>query len=379
MKRIACISFWGCAIFLAVSCHNSAPSESVAVEHILKPLMESTEVTVGVESHIDSLEVIPIKDTSISLSTISKILLDKNGNLFVLDFSGSIFSFNQQGENYQEMPEHGRASNEYIRATDICISEKELMVLDEPLVRCFSLDNLKEVRLIDLPLDTPIDAIAPFGADGVYLFSAFSAQRPMVTGKKDYLLSSYDAGGNRIKKYIQTEDVTFSMFNISQACYNKYYLRPQNSTNIFYLLSQDEPLAAYKLDFGNENIPKRYYYDVVDEDMVRYTTSDYYKLPMELHETTKHLYFRVAGKDAIEHCFVYNLATKKAISWKDCQDDYELRIQGADKNWFYAITPYLDNDEQVEHGPFYNYVSNRIHGIDETSRFHFYIVKIKYK
>lgn len=376
MKNFAYIVLWSIGFWLA-GCYSKAPSEFVSAEFILKPLEDANEITTGIDNFIDTLEIIPIKDSNISLSSVSKILLDGQGNLYVLDFSGHVLSFDKQGEVSRVMPQRGRASNEYIRATDICLSNRELMILDEPVVRCFNLENLDEVRSIELPLDAPVDAIAPFDTGGVYLYSAFSTQQNSSGSKTDYLLSCCDSRGNMIEKYIKREDVTFSMFNISQARHNRYFLRPQNSTNLFYCLAPDGPRAVYKLDFGKNNIPKRYYYNVAGEDIVKYTTSDYYKLPMELHETTSHLYFRVAGKGAVEECFIYNLTNKHALRWKELADDYELKIQGADDGWFYAIAPRLDG-ESKRHGPLYSYVEGCFRKIDNPSPSQLYIIKIKF-
>lgn len=374
MKTFEIIFTSACVIVFAAACNNGAPSASVVPEYLLTPLEESTEIISGLENYIDSLDMVPIKDTNVALSAISKIIVDNDGNLFILDFGGNIFSFDKQGGNYLVMPEHGRASNEYLRATDICITDKELMVLDEPVVRCFSLDNLKHARSVSLPAGTPVDAIAPNGKDGVYMYSAFSSQN----STSDFLLASCDSDGNQTGKYIQREDVTFSMFNISQSRDNRYFLRPQNSSNIFYLLDDGSLKAVYKLDFGSKNIPEKYYYDVADENIPMYMSSEYYKLPMELHETASNLYFRVGGKDAIEESFVYDSELKHAIRWKNGRADRDLKIQGSDLNWFYAITPYLDVSSQEDHGALYTYVSSCFRNIEQVAQSQFYIVKIRF-
>jgi len=373
MKKTVIFLVYACVIWFAAACNNDAPSEKVVPEHLLKPLEESTEIVSGIEHFIDSLEIVPIKDTNVALSAISKILVDNDGNLYVLDFGGNIFSFDKHGDNYLVMPEHGRASNEYLRATDICITSNELMVLDEPVVRCFSLDNLKNVRTVSLPAGTPVDAIAPCG-DGFYLYSAFSGHN----AASDFLLTSCDSDGNQTGRYVQREDVTFSMFNISQSRDNRYFLRPQNSSNIFYLLEDESLKALYKLDFSSRNIPKMYYYNVADENIPMYMSSEYYKLPMELHETVSNLYFRVGGKDAIEESFVYDSDLKYAVRWRNGRDDRDLKIQGSDRHWFYAITPYLDGSIQGDHGAFYTYVSSCFNNIEKKAQSQFYIVKIRF-
>lgn len=107
-------------------------------------------------------------------------------------------------------------------------------------------------------------------------------------------------------------------------------------------------------------------------------SSEYYKLPMELHETVSNLYFRVGGKDAIEESFVYDSDLKYAVRWRNGRDDRDLKIQGSDRYWFYAITPYLDGSIQGDHGAFYTYVSSCFNNIEKVAQSQFYIVKIRF-
>lgn len=105
--------------------------------------------------------------------------------------------------------------------------------------------------------------------------------------------------------------------------------------------------------------------------------SPYYKLPMELHETSSHLFFRVAGPGAEEVSVLYDKESMKGIRWKNGNDDIQMQILGSDGEWFYAVMP-EEGVDNAGSGPFYGYVQKHLLKNDPEASAHSYIVKIRF-
>ena len=133
--------------------------------------------------------------------------------------------------------------------------------------------------------------------------------------------------------------------NITQSADNVYYLRPQNANQIFYQLGQNSLVPRYKIDFGDQNIPSRYYFDVADNDMAVYMRAPYFKQLSFAHETKNHFYFKCAGVDALEYNFLFDKRDpRNGISWINRDQTSDVYIIGADETYFYIVF----NKYQVE-------------------------------
>ena len=238
----------------------------------------------------------------------------------------------------------GRASNEYIGIVDIALTDNELVILDGPKAKFFDLTDPSSYRVVDIPSENPYDAVAPAGNGGLYLFSAFPAKISDASKKKDDLLCKVSGDGSVVATYVQREDCTFSMSNISQSSGNTYYLRPQDSRHVFYRLDREAPEAACRIDFQEQCIPERYYYKEAGEDIMQYMMSDWYKLPMDLHETDNHLYFHASGPGASDCIFIYDKDSRKGIRWTNAPGSVTVMtpVLASDRDWFYTVLPELD-------------------------------------
>ena len=252
------------------------------------------------------------------------------------------------------------------------------MILDGSKVKCFDLSDPSGVRSIDIPVSVPCDALAPDGDGGVYLFSAFSLDPAENRSDADSLLYRVSAEGDLVGSYLRRTDCTLSLNNISQSSCGEYMLRPQDGNHIFYRLTADGIVPVYRVDFGDENIPYRYYFDVAGEDLMSYITSPYYKMPMELHETASHLFFRVAGPEAREVSVVYDSGSSTGIMWENAPSDMQMQILGSDGKWFYAIMPETGGADDGMHGPLYGYVQKALSEKEPDAADHSYIVKIRF-
>lgn len=274
-------------------------------------------------------------DDAVLFSDIAKMLVLPDGRFAILDSGGAINLFDCDGAPVPGLRK-GRAANEYVSAMDMAWNGRELLVLEPNRVKFFDLSALSLDKSFTLSLERAFDAIAPCGESGYYLFSSFAEHHEDNKRKKDDLLFEFDSKGQMVNSYVRREDCTFSLFNISQSKDNVYYLRPQNTANVFYRLDPSGLKEQYKLDFGTKGIPARYYFDSAHEDLRDYMLSDYYKLPMECHETDGYVYFRFAGDQAAECNAVFKIETGQGIVWQN-KNGVDCRILASDKDSFFFL------------------------------------------
>jgi len=69
----------------------------------------------------------------------------------------------------------------------------------------------------------------------------------------------------------------------------------------------------------------------LSDDIFTYMMSDYYKLPMDLHETDSHMYFHACGHSSEDVCFVYDRDGGKASAeGKDLSKTHIVKIRFRD-------------------------------------------------
>ena len=308
---------------------------------------EDTEPVSDIAPYIEKMELIKIADDDrLLFSDVAKMLLDDEGRLFILDYTGNLVTMNPDGTFFRKIADRGRASNEYIGIVDIALADGELFILDGSKVRAFGISDAGSSRVLDVPIESPCDAMAPDGAGGLYLYSAFPSEVRDYRKDKDNLLYRVGSRGELEASYVRRTDCTFSMSNISQSSGNTYYLRPQDNGHVFSRLTETGPKPVYRIDFKGKTIPERYYFDAAGEDIMKYMMSDYYKLPMDLHETDTHLYFHAAGPGASDCIFIYDRGSGKGIRWTNAPGSVTVPVPvlASDGDWFYTIFPEIDPD-----------------------------------
>ena len=331
------------ALLTITGCHsrNQGPTGDMVT---YTPL-EETLVTEDLAPYIEKMEAVRLSDDPrLLFSDVDKMLIDNEGHFYILDYGGNLVTVNPDGTFFRQFSGRGRASNEYIGIVDIALTDNELVILDGPKAKFFDLTDPSSYRVVDIPSENPYDAVAPAGDGGLYLFSAFPAKISDAGKKKDDLLCKVSGDGSVVATYVQREDCTFSMSNISQSSGNTYYLRPQDSRHVFYRLEGDAPEPVYRIDFQGQCIPERYYYTEAKEDIMQYMMSNWYKLPMDLHETDSHLYFHASGPGASDCIFLYDKGSRKGIRWANEPGSVTVMtpVLASDRDWFYTVLPELD-------------------------------------
>ncbi len=321
------------AILALASCANQTSGDEMSAEEEA----QVTSLSADISDVVSVVDVQPV-DESVLFAGISKMLSDGRGNFFILDSRGTILSLDEHGRPGPLKLTRGRASNEYVTASDICYVDGKFCVLENARIKVFDIDDTHKCSQLDLTgLKDPADAVSATADGKFYLFSAFSMSTRDDQRGKGNALRLIDSKGHPVSESIPREDCTFSMNNISQSKGNVYYLRPQNSDSIFYRLEKDGPVPAFKVNFGDKAMPARYFYDSAGEDIGVYMMSDYYKLPMDYHDTDAYVYCRFCGSQASECSLVYSRKSGKCIAWKNSNEDSGFRVVGSDEDCFILI------------------------------------------
>ena len=344
MLKLESFFFFSFFLFLA-GCGNQSKPVSVEQE-IITPLSAGNAVN-DLLPYIDSVEVVPLETTGKALiGLVGKILLLPNGNVLIKS-TASMFMFSPKGKFLFQIGKNGRGPEEYLTIDDVCLSQdaRELWILGGCEIVKYSTETGRFIRKTTLELPeicNGFDAIASGPGHSAFLY--YCPQMDENNFSEDfYCLYRYDEQGRILQKFLPRKDYGLNIALITQASDNRYILRPQDSDNICYYLSDSLPVPRVKIDFGKETIKNRY-----SSDLQTYLRSDYYKMPVYIYDTRDYFYFSYCGPEATDCYCIHSFKNSKTITWERKGDDADgmFMIGGADKDFFYGIyNDYRDWDE----------------------------------
>ena len=344
MLKLESFFFFSFFLFLA-GCGNQSKPVSIEQE-IITPLSAGNEVD-DLLPYIDSVEVVPLETTGKALiGLVGKILLLPNGNVLIKS-TASMFMFSPEGKFLFQIGKNGRGPEEYLTIDDVCLSQdaRELWILGGCEIVKYSTETGRFIRKTTLELPeicNGFDAIASGPGHSAFLY--YCPQMDENNFSEDfYCLYRYDEQGRILQKFLPRKDYGLNIALITQTSDNRYILRPQDSDNICYYLSDSLPVPRVKIDFGKETIKNRY-----SSDLQTYLRSDYYKMPVYIYDTRDYFYFSYCGPEATDCYCIHSFKNSKTITWERKGDDADgmFMIVGADKDFFYGIyNDYRDWDE----------------------------------
>ena len=344
MLKLESFFFFSFFLFLA-GCGNQSKPVSVEQE-IITPLSAGNAVN-DLLPYIDSVEVVPLETTGKALiGLVGKILLLPNGNVLIKS-TASMFMFSPKGKFLFQIGKNGRGPEEYLTIDDVCLSQdaRELWILGGCEIVKYSTETGQFIRKTTLELPeicNGFDAIASGPGHSAFLY--YCPQMDENNFSEDfYCLYRYDEQGRILQKFLPRKDYGLNIALITQTSDNRYILRPQDSDNICYYLSDSLPVPRVKIDFGKETIKNRY-----SSDLQTYLRSDYYKMPVYIYDTRDYFYFSYCGPEATDCYCIHSFKNSKTITWERKGDDGDgmFMIGGADKDFFYGIyNDYRDWDE----------------------------------
>ena len=342
MLKLESFFFFSFFLFLA-GCGNQSKPVSVEQE-IITPLSAGNAVD-DLLPYIDSVEVVPLETTGKALiGLVGKILLLPNGNVLIKS-TASMFMFSPEGKFLFQIGKNGRGPEEYLTIDDVCLSQdaRELWILGGCEIVKYSTETGRFIRKTTLELPeicNGFDAIASGPGHSAFLY--YCPQMDENNFSEDfYCLYRYDEQGRILQKFLPRKDYGLNIALITQTSDNRYILRPQDSDNICYYLSDSLPVPRVKIDFGKETIKNRY-----SSDLQTYLRSDYYKMPVYIYDTRDYFYFSYCGPEATDCYCIHSFKNSKTITWERKGDDADGMFMGADKDFFYGIyNDYRDWDE----------------------------------
>ena len=344
MLKLESFFFFSFFLFLA-GCGNQSKPVSVEQE-IITPLSAGNAVN-DLLPYIDSVEVVPLETTGKALiGLVGKILLLPNGNVLIKS-TASMFMFSPEGKFLFQIGKNGRGPEEYLTIDDVCLSQdaRELWILGGCEIVKYSTETGQFIRKTTLELPeicNGFDAIASGPGHSAFLY--YCPQMDENNFSEDfYCLYRYDEQGRILQKFLPRKDYGLNIALITQTSDNRYILRPQDSDNICYYLSDSLPVPRVKIDFGKETIKNRY-----SSDLQTYLRSDYYKMPVYIYDTRDYFYFSYCGPEGTDCYCIHSFKNNKTITWERKGDDADgmFMIGGADKDFFYGIyNDYRDWDE----------------------------------
>ena len=344
MLKLESFFFFSFFLFLA-GCGNQSKPVSVEQE-IITPLSAGNAVN-DLLPYIDSVEVVPLETTGKALiGLVGKILLLPNGNVLIKS-TASMFMFSPEGKFLFQIGKNGRGPEEYLTIDDVCLSQdaRELWILGGCEIVKYSTETGQFIRKTTLELPeicNGFDAIASGPGHSAFLY--YCPQMDENNFSEDfYCLYRYDEQGRILQKFLPRKDYGLNIALITQTSDNRYILRPQDSDNICYYLSDSLPVPRVKIDFGKETIKNRY-----SSDLQTYLRSDYYKMPVYIYDTRDYFYFSYCGPEATDCYCIHSFKNNKTITWERKGDDADgmFMIGGANKVFFYGIyNDYRDWDE----------------------------------
>ena len=331
MLKLESFFFFSFFLFLA-GCGNQSKPISVEQE-IITPLSAGNAVD-DLLPYIDSVEVVPLETTGKALiGLVGKILLLPNGNVLIKS-TASMFMFSPEGKFLFQIGKNGRGPEEYLTIDDVCLSQdaRELWILGGCEIVKYSTETGRFIRKTTLELPeicNGFDAIASGPGHSAFLY--YCPQMDENNFSEDfYCLYCYDEQGRILQKFLPRKDYGLNIALITQASDNRYILRPQDSDNICYYLSDSLPVPRVKIDFGKETIKNRY-----SSDLQTYLRSDYYKMPVYIYDTRDYFYFSYCGPEATDCYCIHSFKNSKTITWERKGDDADgmFMIGGADKDY----------------------------------------------
>lgn len=347
---IAFIFIWGC---------KSTPKTTTTSLYTITPLEQATMAN-EFSRYIDSLEVVRLEVTPESFIThIKKILLSKNKEIIVLNSTG-ILVFDHNGKFIRKIGNRGRGPEEYMALRDICLSNDYQYLLALDYTNQIITYNLQDGKFIKrtIPEMDNLDEryldfveICPSGNNGFFLFCC---NPPNISDFRQdfYCLIEFDKEGRFINKYLQRIDFIFPTHIITQSYKNEYIIRPLQGDNICYKIVDNKPEPFVTIDFKDKYIPQYYVHPKPGEGfpIQEYMHTNYYKLPIYIHNTSEYFYFGCCAPKAQETYFIFSLKEHKGLRWQsDPNEEDVFLFKAADSTFFYGVyNDYKDYSHQEQ-------------------------------
>jgi hypothetical protein len=358
--------------------------------------LETTQVVDEFDDYIQEVEFVPlITPDSLPVYGVKKLLITDDRRKDIVAVIGrEVFKFDRDGNLLFRIGRLGRGPGEYNAVYDVCFNEEQTevwMICQLNKVMKYDLTTGRYLATVEVeyPLPYPAMAISPAADGGFFLFTP----NPMpldITDMEEafFCLRQYDAGGGLIAESKPPTDFNLNLASPSITRYydNTYLLAPQENENICYGIKNGVVSELCKIHFGSENIKPLWIYTRgggIGENVGPLIMSEYYKYPMLLHKTRRHLYFTAIGPGGRQDYFAVSLDDFKGIHWYNTPNPTSTAqpfyFLGSDETHLYGVFNYFGvyTDEQIDKlDPLVRYLMRK-HNIRLEESANPAIVKIK--
>lgn len=358
MKRLVLVLLKGIFFCFALSCSSESNQYIDRIKPASSPVFLKVDKAVPFKwpenLEVEQITYLKPKDDYV-VSYIDKLIISPSGETFyVFDRNQSkIFVFDKMGIPKQIFDRKGDGPAEYLEIRDVILDfENDIIeILDFLKLKRYKLSTLEYLSTIDLR-DLPKDKnFSNFTRIGNVLYLWTNLPPNQIIGEEDL-------GTNHLLR-IENGKTSFHVekkFGVIDA--NVFYpAASKNEHNISGMLGSNDILGVtkdsiytkFKFDYGDKEIPlielMKYW-----EKPYEILTSEYYKPPQTIRETSNYLFFRFSGGSK-GYNTLYDKKSKSVLSIghvKNIIDD--LILIHSDSVNFYGYIPSIHLVKYIESG-----------------------------
>ena len=318
-----------------ISCKNKEASyvnNEFADTIVITPNM--IKESVPISELFCKVKFVPLETTDDCLiGEIDKLLIH-NDNFLILDrMTSSLFIFSNMGKFIHKIQQVGRGPNEFVELHDFFINKENnyLILNGGAKLLFFDLDTYKPIKEEKLSLNTRIvylgDTHIHFLNNGIW------------NGKYNIIAKR---NGHTIYQHlpISEKNVGFNYsdgFPFSQPMQGNEVFFAEIFNNTIYRLNKDSMVVSYYIDFGKDELPKRFFEEIpINERTERILNSDYYFFLSDYYKNDKLFKFTFSHGDS-ELSYYNFFDRREEFIFKRIIDDFYLGIAPGKKL-------YVEND-----------------------------------
>lgn len=242
-------------VIILTSCHMGKSNvDKLGATVISVPIDDHINTEIDFINAIDSIRFVVLKDNTIE--AVSKIVT-YDSSYYILDkMQNSVGVYDDDGNLKYKLLKRGRSQQEYLEISDLSVSNQNITIFDQSLMKVINYDRKTGEYLNSFEVQDIYSNICQTDDGILVAYSSYGLQNCT-----NNMLTVYHS--NKISNYINKPAYLNERINIEQSSpisryMNQIYLTPLFSS-IVYGIKSDSVMAKYYIDFGNHQIPDKFY------------------------------------------------------------------------------------------------------------------------
>lgn len=335
---ILCLSF-GMLVF----CTNNRPNDDSPINGVINiQSVIGDTCAFSYDSIISEIEVIKFENSKSSfIYKPKRFLIELDGSIYILNGSINVLVFNANGNFSHSIGAIGKGPNEYLGATDFCISKKgEVCILTENKILRYK-KNGEFINKITVPNLSKLlfypEFIAEDGANGFFLWDS---NPPDIMNYKEvfYCLLHIDSNGKITEKKFPWTNFNIGISQFSLSYNGGYWIEPNEGYSDIYKIVDKNIFNDFSVNFGKNLVSQEYFkksgvnpLSVLDE----YFNSKYIKFINNIKDDNSYIYFNCVGDKY--KWFEFLIEKNSKIVKAKIVNKKNPRIVFADSTFFYSF------------------------------------------